>query len=450
MSPFSPEARLVLLTALAVPTPAERSETERLVASGLNWARVEALWRHNVTGAWAHARLAEQGLLPALPEPLAVGLAETAAQVAEANAARAAIAGPLFAELAAQGKPTVILKGNVLGPKYYGALGYKRMNDVDLLMRAGDLQAFYAAYAAHGFSPVAELLDDGTQLAFSHHAPPFVHRSLRCVLGTHWGLVPPKAGFEVDYDALWARTTPYAFGGAEVLQLAPRDNLLHLCLHLPVYKTGVRELADIVNLVRGEPALDWPAFLEDVRRAKAVSKVHHALALTRALWPEPALDRAIAALAPEAGGFFARELARRLRHPEALLTMRSTLLSEIDKHYAAFELTKALPRKLAAYRAMWGLAMRAPLADVKRLNALPEETPDAVARRYRPATFARVLGHIRADLGGLVFVLVLYKQHRDLWKAWRKPAPDADPWEVLAGRLGLPPERARELKGLLA
>ena len=227
-------------------------------------------------------------------------------------------ARPLFTEAAKAGIPIALLKGIYFAPTYYGDVGYKRMNDIDFLIKVADIDAMLALMHAHGYFPLGLIKqDDKKQASFSHHAPPYFHPTLRCVLGTHWGLISPRTPYKPDYEAMWQRVVPFEFLGERHHALHPVDNLHHLCIHLPHYKAGVRELADIYNLLRAEPGLDWALFEAEVAKAGSQGPVFHALSLVQALLPAPAVAACLARLQPAVKGFLAKEAALRTREPRA-------------------------------------------------------------------------------------------------------------------------------------
>lgn len=412
---FSAEERLTLLLSFAWHEPDEAAEVKRLAQQPqLNWAQVDQLATHNAIRPLAHKHLVEYGEWHRVPEAIAAPWATFTETVAERNRQRLAIATPLFTDAAAAGIQIAILKGIYFAPTYYGDVGYKKMNDIDLLMHTQDLDRLYELYKQHDFFSLGKLLDDDKQLTFSHHAPPFFHKSLGCVLGTHWGLISPLTKYKPDYAAMWTRVVPFEFLGARHYALHPVDNLHHLCIHLPYYKLGLRELADIYNLLRAETTFDWGLFLGEVEKAGTQELVYHALSLSHALVPMPAVAEAIARLAPQVEGFYAKDAVHRSKEPKRILYGRSTLMSEIDKAFGEFTMTDHLPTKLKAYWGMWGNGLFAPNREVARFHYVDADSPSLLL--LRPSMVARVIRYIAKDLGWKIFLLVVIKHQLDLWK----------------------------------
>src|SRR5262249_34513170 len=158
-------------------------------------------------------------------------------------------------------------------------------------------------------------------------------------IGTHWGLITPLAPYRIDHDAIWSRVVDIELGGVPAKAMAPEDNLHHLCVHLPYYKTGVRELADIYNLVRQQP-IDWELFLGEVRRARSESLVYHALTLAHRLSPSVEVAAVLRRIRPRVSRYHARDAARKTRRLAIVLRSRSVHMSRIEKAYADFTASK--------------------------------------------------------------------------------------------------------------
>lgn len=448
---FSTAERLAVLLSLARHTDAERAELAALAMdAALDWQALDRLCTHNAIRPLAYKHLAAQGHWARVPEAVAAPWAEFSASIGARNALRLETATPLFADAARAGIRIAVLKGVYFAEAYYGDPGYKKMNDIDFLMHVEDLDALYALYARHDYFCLGKLLDDDKQTKFSHHAPPFFHRSLNTVLGTHWGLVSPLTKYHPDYAAMWARVVPFQFLGDSHYALHPIDNLHHLCIHLPYYKAGLREIADIYNLLRAEPDFDWALFGAEVKKAGTEELVYHALSLAHALMPMPAVETFLKQLEPELSGFYYQDTLHRVREPRRILYGRSTHMSEIDKAFGEFTMSDHLPTKLKAYWGMWGNGFFAPASEVARFHYVDERA--WYLPLLYPTMIARVMRYIAKDLGWKIFALVCLKHQIDLWKClWRTASGRNKPSELdsAAERHNLTRNQIQTLKALL-
>jgi hypothetical protein len=119
------------------------------------------------------------------------------------------------------------------------------MNDVDVLIRRRDARLAIDVLGKAGFASVGALFGRDELSDDSHHTPPYVSEDLSCVVGLHWGLASPRSPWKPDTAGIWKRKAPAQVAGAPAFRMSWEDNLLHLCIHLPFFKTGLRELADV-------------------------------------------------------------------------------------------------------------------------------------------------------------------------------------------------------------
>ena len=401
--------RLLVLSTSATYQPHERAEAAQLVQQGVDWGLFHELAEENATAPLVWKNLLALDLAGGVPPPIRARFEERARVIREANAARLDRARELFAQFGRRHIPVVILKGVLFAETIYHDPFYKKMNDVDILIRRQDLDAIYDIYQEMRYFSVAELVGGSPrkQEKFSHHAPPFFSRDLKLMVGTHWGLITPLAPYRLDYDAIWSRVVDIDFYGHPAKAMAPEDNLHHLCVHLPYYKCGLRELADIYNLVRHHP-IDWDLFAAEVAKAKTENLVYHALSLVQAVWPMPAVQAAIDRAQPKTSYYFRRDAARKCASVPRLLRGRSTHMSTIEKAYSDLNTTGDPLAKWSAYGRMWRGMLFPPRHDVLKMNALADARSVrlALARLQVPWRVYRVFAR---DVGGPIFFAILAK-----------------------------------------
>ena len=344
------EERLLLLMSLAELSEDELLDAHSFAGRVRDWAEFVTLAEDNATVPLVQRNLERANLFSLLPAPLRQRLSARSEAIAAANQARLAVARRFLARFEEAGIPVVILKGVLFAETVYGDPNYKRMNDIDILVRKQDLDAIFAIYESLGFFSAAEVFggEPRKQEKFSHHAPPFFSRDLACMIGTHWGLITPLSPLTIDYDGIWDRVQPHDFYGIQVLGMCPEDNLHHLCVHLPYYKTGVRELADLYNLVRHTgDAFDWALFRDSMRRAGSQDWVYHALA--NRLVPIPAVGALLAELRDQVSSGIKRDTARKTRRLARLLRSRTVHLSKIEKLFTEVNSTSEPGEKRRAF-----------------------------------------------------------------------------------------------------
>ena len=446
--------RLLILCTFARHEDAERAEAARLAQEDVDWQLFHDLAEVNATAPLVWKSLKALGHADGVPKDVAARFEQVSLAVRDANDARLKNARELFARFVRRNIPVVILKGVLFAETIYRDPYYKKMNDVDILIRMQDLDAVYELYEEMRFFSAAELVGGSPrkQEKFSHHAPPFFSRDLKLMMGTHWGLITPLAPYTMDYDAIWSRVVDVDFYGYAAKAMAPEDNLHHLCVHMPYYKCGLRELADIYNLVRHHP-IDWDLFAVETAKAKTENLVYHALSLAHRISPMPVLESAIARARPNTSYYFRHDSERKCADLSRLLRGRSTHMSTIEKAYTDLNTTRAPIEKWRAYGRMWRGMLFAPREDVLKMNALAKVSGGRLvqARLQAPWRIYRVFAR---DVGRAIFLAILAKCAYDCVRATVK-APFAgrdsrdETFESFARDLGVTVAQLEQLKNAL-
>lgn len=413
--------RIALLTSLAQPTSAEGTELRvlaRELPSKDEWPRLLKLLKINCIEPKALAPLVNAGA--SMPEAVELELRAARAKVERQNKERIETGVPVLRALVEKGCDIVILKGNVLAHEVFGDPYYKKMNDIDILVRTRDLDAVHAVFNDAGLLTAAALSGGSAraQEKYSHHWPPYFTADLKCVFGTHWGLASPLSGVSIDYDRIWSRVIPFEFHGLKCFTLEPTDFLHHLCFHLPRYKTGLRELGDIYNFVRAKrAAVDWGRLVRESDEWRTVDRLYYTLSLVQAVDPSREARAVLLKLEPLVAPFTRKEVVARLKHPERILVSRSTQISKIEKAYALFTLARRPNEKAFFLYKMWKNFLLPKPAEVRKMNGLPEDAGSvALLKAYlrSPALISRVFAQ---DMGWAVFVLITLRHHVDLAKS---------------------------------
>ncbi|MFB9076099.1 nucleotidyltransferase family protein [Flavobacterium procerum] len=170
------------------------------------------------------------------------------------NEQRTTIAHRFLKAFNDNGIDVIILKGNLFAATIYQDTGYKKMNDFDILVKKEDWPKIHKIYLGLGFIPLGFGWsgEKEEETKFSHTAIPFISPDFKCIIGTQWGLKSPTTNFSVDIKQAWSTATPFLVAGAACKQLSPAYNLLHLILHMGIYKCGIRDCMDVYNLIASE------------------------------------------------------------------------------------------------------------------------------------------------------------------------------------------------------
>jgi hypothetical protein len=294
MTPMTPEQRALCLGATTVLAAPARDALAGLVRDGLDWDRM-----------WELGHLHE--VLPLLAETLPAAAGDAVPPEWRGRATRrrhvtlqvnARLAEALLAVLGGlreAGVAAMPVKGLVVAEQLYGSLSARPCADLDVLVHPADLPAAREVLRSLGFAQSAA--PPYKALVHQFHDPGWTRGvgNERVYLELHWALWADSQQ-RLGTDALWDRSVPATFLGRPVRILSPEDMLLHLAIHRTRSALRLRWVVDVAELIRRYgPELDWEAYLERARLAKARTSSWVVLTLAHDLLgaPVPAdvLDR---------------------------------------------------------------------------------------------------------------------------------------------------------------
>lgn len=272
--------------------------------------------------------------------------------ICERNRKRREKANIFLHELSKAEIEVIILKGFFFAETVYDDPNYKTMNDVDILVKKTDAAKACGILRNLSYFNYESYYDDSEVSDETHHAPAFTCENNECVIGLHWGLNTPKSPYTPDIAAIWRRKVPAKVAGVDVFGMCPEDNVLHLCVHLPFYKTGLRELGDVFNVIHACD-FNWKLFKEHVEVAKAYDPVFRVLALTNALSDLQTPNQIMEGFEKKASTFVKNDVNRRLKNPDAILESRSVHLGSIEKQYVVLRRSENVLEKIGATARMY-------------------------------------------------------------------------------------------------
>jgi hypothetical protein len=164
-------------------------------------------------------------------------------------------AATVMQRLAQEGIPTLVLKGGVLGMRYYAHPGQRPMNDFDVLVPRAQAVAAIRVLLTLGWE---------SELPLPHALPQVYHSAcFRSPDGLdfdlHWHLLP-EACFAGADDPAWEAAEPFAVEDVPSQALCPSDLLVVVCAHAAHWTpiSPVRWVADALAIVRRAGGrIDW-------------------------------------------------------------------------------------------------------------------------------------------------------------------------------------------------
>lgn len=377
------------------------AQARALVAEGVDWKKLASLAELNAVPLLTSNRLKTLGIIPPAT------ITEKANAQRSLCEARLESARVFLAAMADASIDVILLKGGLMST-IYDVAAYKKMNDVDVMVRWEDVPRALLVLKKLGYSSVGALFGKKEVSSKSHHTPPYVSSDLSCVIGLHWGLHSPLAPWKTDIQAIWGRAKPIDFFGVRAWRMGWEDNLLHLCIHLPFYKIGLRELADVYNLVdHAEDDFEWTLFSRLVSEAGAADPVYRVLTLARALHYFTVPGFYIEAWESQASWLTVRDTKARIAgKQDVLVYSRSVHIAKIEKAYSIFRVTGQYREKLKAWLAMWLLLLFP--SEAERLRILGKlafhDRFDRFISRFRAPV--RIWCAMARDLGQIPLALV--------------------------------------------
>jgi hypothetical protein len=161
------------------------------------------------------------------------------------------------------------LKGPALAALAYGNLSLRSFCDLDILVRDRDVLAAKQILLALGYHPEKPMTNRQEQLHLqTHYVYAFVHRESHVIVELHYRIRPRYFAFALGAQQLWGQMVSVRVGREQVPSLAPEHLLLFLCAHGANHCwERLAWICDIAELLRSQPALDWPTLMERARAA---------------------------------------------------------------------------------------------------------------------------------------------------------------------------------------
>lgn len=452
MDNITPEEHLLILMSLGKLNKAEINDAELLAKTIKNWKLFWRLSHENRITPLVKSNLETIDCFTIMPEHIQSAFNTGAEEVRKANEERLKTAKQFLKRFDEKNIPVVILKGVNFAETIYNNHGYRRMNDIDILIKKEDLDAIYDVYDEMNFFCLSELFGRSPrkQEKISHHAPSFISRDMACVIGTHWGLITPKSPYKYNYDAIWSRTEPFKLFDTSVLSMSPEDNLHHICVHLPFYKAGLKEIADIYNIIRHyNDKIDWNLFITTVDEAKTAEPVFHALSLAQKICPSIDCGSVIERLKKSCSSKSVKDSEKRIQHLDVVLRSRSVHMARVEKAFNELNTTEKAKEKRKAFAVMWKNLFFPPREDIIKMNAFKNPGPVDMLFGffYTPWRISKVFIH---DLGAGIYIAILLKSIYDVVKASLNALvygeSDLIDIATFAGRIGVTMDDLQRLK----
>jgi len=290
-----------------------------------------AAWEEIATGAASrdlapllYRKLTSLRLADRVPAPALERLREAYLRSAKRNLRLGHELAKMLRRFADGGIPVIVLKGACLAESVYGNPALRPMNDVDLLVRRGDLSWAERTMLEAGYGPRNRPSVEAQcyeSLGLLDLCRQDAGRDGVVCFDVHWNFEAAGSGFQVGVDGLWARSRWADIAGVPAYILGHEDMLLHVCLHAGYHHAfdgrlkSLCDIAQICQRYRGE--IDWEELRLRAGQWGCRRCAYLALRLAREWLDAPVPEHLLSALGPPAADgpwiALAQELA--LRRP---------------------------------------------------------------------------------------------------------------------------------------
>jgi hypothetical protein len=277
-SPLTPEADLLRLAARVHLEPSHRDRLIARLSSPLDWPLLLHLIERHRLAPLVYAHL--NALAPErVPRPILIELWRRFEHHARRNAQLRGCMIAAVRALADHGIPCIPYKGPVLAEMLYGDVGLRAFDDLDLLVRARDLERAKAVLADRGYERYYDIGSAAEQAMLDARLQYHVvlkGASPEHLLELHWKS-DPLSPVERDEDASWQDG---AFPAGQTLLLSAIHAMRHhgyrLCW-----------IVDVAEQLRQNAPFDWPAIVSRARDVGARKRLSVALLMSRDVLDAP-------------------------------------------------------------------------------------------------------------------------------------------------------------------
>ena len=169
--------------------------------------------------------------------------------------------------LAEHGISLMPYKGPTLAQQLYGDVALRSFSDLDLLVRTRDVQRATDALQALGYAADPPIPASRRAAHLALASEQMFRRNTGAVLvELQWRIAPAYFSVGFDWDWFWHTAVRVSLGERQAPALAPEALLLVLSVHGAKHCWGsLGWIADIAQLLRKFPGLDWDSVLTTAR-----------------------------------------------------------------------------------------------------------------------------------------------------------------------------------------
>lgn len=449
---IQPAQHAAIMLSYVNPTQVEIQKIGQRLDEITDWEAYFQLCQRNKVAPINYYNLEAIGLWNKVPTAVQAKFIAEKEKIHKENFERIEEAKNFLQRFVDEGIPVAVIKGSGFAKTIYDNPFYKRMNDIDLLIKFEDRYRIYDIYQELQYFPLGERISGKREQSdrLSHLAPHFVSRNLKCVIGTQWGIKTPLGKWKIDYDAIWSRMRSVDYHGIPMSVMAPEDNLHHLCLHLGYFKIAIRDMMDIFNIPRHHGAsFDWTLFFDIVRESNSEEVTYHALMIANRLCPQFELLQCAKQLEGFVSRRYKKNVQKKIRDLDLLLNIFCDQIQKVELAISRFDMTDAPGQKWKAYFNVWKYLLRPTREDAIKMSLL--KNPNTLQVIWARLTIPfKIFSVVADEVGWKIVFLLLAKTWFELCKsiltAPFKSKTDRYDWDAYAKDLGLTMQELAKLE----
>jgi Uncharacterised nucleotidyltransferase len=380
-----PEKRLLVLCARTEGSPEVESQIRDLLERRLDWEYLlEEATEHSITP------LLDRQLRAIAPGAVPEKAREKLKGACRANAVRCLFLSAELAKVleAFRGAELVAIpyKGPVLAVQAYGDVTLRDFDDLDIILRQEDMPKADELMRAMGYRPRFDCILSSRASAWMVPGEyKYIDAGRRAIVELHTELTLRHFPRAPRLEDLAKQLVSVPCGGVQIPTFSPDDGLPILCVHgAKDFWERIVWVADIAELVRAHPALDWDRSFKVSAAFGSDRMLNLGLALAAEL-----LDTELSA-----------EVAKRVkRDTEAMATTTELARRLLNREEPPLDATSRFHfrrRMVPGWLHGWRYAMRlsmVPAEDDLEMVRLPRALapvyavlrPLRLVRKYRPA-----------------------------------------------------------------
>jgi len=274
------EKQLLVCCARTSLTPEGAAKIREILAGPLDWDFL--LWEAEENSV---SPLLERHLSAVAPSAAPAAAQEQLKKTCRANTVRCLY---LTAELInilrlfqAQSIPTIPYKGPVLAAQAYGDVALREFEDLDIILRQSDVPKAHEIVVSLGYKPKFDwILSPGAAASLVPGEYNYRDESRRAMVELYTEITLRHFPIKPDLDAFIRNLAPVRLSDRDILTFTAEDLLPMLCIHgSKDFWERLSWIADVGELVRSHPALDWDRVARFAQPLNATRMLNLGLAL---------------------------------------------------------------------------------------------------------------------------------------------------------------------------